>query len=229
MLREGRSRNIPMEPIRLLLVDDHVLFREGVSRLLATERDFEVVAQCGTAVEALAVVARTHVDIVLLDYDLETETGTRFISDAHAQGFRGKILMITAGMNELQCSLAWKLGISGIAMKHTSPGKLLDALRKVAAGGIWNEEPVIIRVGNPGSAPATPLTPRERQVLRGVLEGQTNRDIARNLGASVGSVKAALQQLFDKTGVRTRGQLVRVAIERSIETGVVRSSPWSAQ
>jgi DNA-binding NarL/FixJ family response regulator len=99
-----------MEPIRLLLVDDHVLFWEGVSRLLATEPDFEAVAQCGTAEEALAVVARTPIDIVLLDYDLESETGARFISDASARGFQGKILMVTAGMNGLQCSLAWKLG-----------------------------------------------------------------------------------------------------------------------
>ncbi|MGA3238147.1 MAG: response regulator transcription factor [Bryobacteraceae bacterium] len=209
-----------MQPIRLLLVDDHVLFREGVSRLLATEPDLEAVAQCGTAEEALAFVARTPIDIVLLDYDLDSETGTRFISDASARGFQGKILMVTAGMNGLQCSLAWRLGISGIAMKRTSPAKLLDAIRKVAAGGIWNDEVVISRVGNPGGAKATPLTPRERQVLRGVLEGQTNRDIAYNLGASLGSVKAALQQLFDKTGVRTRSQLVRIAIERSIETGV---------
>jgi DNA-binding NarL/FixJ family response regulator len=216
-----------MGPIRLLLVDDHVLFREGVSRLLATERDFEVVAQCGTAAEALAALASTPIDIVLLDYDLESETGMRFVSDAHARGFRGKILIVTAGMNELQCSLAWKLGISGVAMKHTSPGKLLDTIRKVGAGGIWNEEVVISRVRNPGGAKATPLTPRERQVLRGVLKGETNRDIAHNLGASLGSVKAALQQLFDKTGVRTRSQLVRVAIERSIETGVAPRSPRS--
>jgi two-component system nitrate/nitrite response regulator NarL len=111
-------------------------------------------------------------------------------------------------------------GISGIAMKHTSPAKLLDAIRKVAAGGIWNDEVVISRVGNPGGAKAAPLTPRERQVLRGVLEGQTNRDIASHVGASLGSVKAALQQLFGKTGVRTRSQLVRIVIERSIETGV---------
>jgi len=63
-----------------------------------------------------------------------------------------------------------------------------------------------------------PLTPRERQVLRGVLEGHSNRDIAQNLGTSLATVKAALRHLFDKTGVRTRSQLVGVAIERSLET-----------
>lgn len=213
-----------MASIRLLLLDDHVLFREGLSRLLTTEPGFEVTAQCGTATEALAALERAPVDIVLLDYDLESEMGTRFISDAQARGFAGKILMVTAGMNELQCSLAWKLGISGIALKHTSPGGLLKAIRTVAGGGTWTDEAVTSRK-NPADAKTTSLTPRERQVLRGVLEGQSNRDIAHNLGASLGSVKAALQQLFEKTGVRTRSQLVRVAIERSLETGAAQRPP----
>ncbi len=204
-----------MPRIRLLLLDDHVLFREGLRRLLTSEKDFEVAAQCGTAWEALEVLARTAIDIVLLDYDLETDTGTRFISAAHACGFRGRILMVTAGMNQLQCSLAWKLGIAGIALKNSSPSRLLEAIRTVAGGGKWSDQESIARAAH---APARALTPRERQVLRGVLEGQTNREIAENAGASLSSVKASLQQLFDKTGVRTRGQLVRVAVERSLET-----------
>src|SRR5579863_10004634 len=126
-----------MLPIRLLLLDDHVLFREGLSRLLGTEPDFEMVAQCGTPGEALAVLARAPVDIVLLDYDLEDDTGTRFISAASAAGYRGRILMVTAGMNEMQCALAWKLGISGIALKHSSPASLLQAVREVFAGAVW--------------------------------------------------------------------------------------------
>ncbi len=210
-----------MQPIRLLLLDDHVLFREGVSRLLASEKDFEVVAQCGNPTEALKALERAPVDVVLLDYDLETDTGTRFISAANAGGFRGRILMVTAGMNELQCSLAWKLGISGIALKHSSPGRLLDAIRMVAGGANWNDPEA--RAGTSAQPPPQHgLTPRERQVLRGVLEGETNKEIALKLAVSLSSVKASLQQLFDKTGVRTRGQLVRVAIERSLESVVSR-------
>lgn len=204
--------------LRLLLFDDHLLFREGLTRLLETEDDFEVVAQCGTAPEALDALRRTEVDVVLLDYDLESDTGTRFLSAAHASGYRGKVLMVTAGMNELQCSLAWKLGISGIALKHSSPAKLLVAIRTVASGGKWNDQETIASVGDQSVRKTLGLTPRERQVLRGVLEGQTNQEIADNVGASLSSVKASLQQLFDKTGVRTRGQLVRVAVERSLET-----------
>jgi DNA-binding NarL/FixJ family response regulator len=207
-----------MQRIRLLLVDDHVLFREGVSRLLASESDFEVVAQCGAAEEALEALACERVDVVLLDYDLETETGTRFISAAHAAGFRGKILMVTAGMNELQCSLAWRLGIAGIALKHSSPARLLEAIRTVARGGEWSDYETAASRRGEATAKQDGLTARERQVLRCVLEGQTNKEIAHNVGASLSSVKASLQQLFDKTGVRTRAQLVRVAVERSLET-----------
>src|SRR5208282_5044606 len=131
-------------PIRLLLLDDHVLFREGLSRLLVTEPDFEMVAQCGTPAEALEILEVSTVDIVLLDYDLEDDTGTRFLSAASAAGYRGKVLMVTAGMNELQCSLAWKLGISGISLKHSSPASLLQAIRAVAEGGQWNDQRAIV-------------------------------------------------------------------------------------
>jgi len=208
-----------MPPIRLLLLDDHVLFREGLSRLLVSEPDFQMVAQCGTPAEALKILARSPVDIVLLDYDLEDDTGTRFISAASAAGYRGKILMVTAGMNEMQSALAWKLGISGIALKHSSPASLLQAIRAVFEGGVWNDQRAIVPASAQSSAPHAPgLTPREQQVLRCVLEGLTNKEIAHHVAASLSSVKATLQQLFDKTGVRTRGQLVRIAIERSLET-----------
>jgi len=210
---------IRMNPIRLLLLDDHLLFREGLSRLLVTEPDFEMVAQCGTPSEALKVLSCSPVDIVLLDYDLEDDTGTRFISAATASGYHGKVLMVTAGMNDMQCALAWKLGVSGIALKHSSPASLLQAIRTVAEGGVWNDQRAIGQASNQSNAKHRPgLTPREQEVLRCILEGLTNKDIAHEIGVSLSSVKASLQQLFDKTGVRTRSQLVRIAIERSLET-----------
>ncbi len=211
-----------MQTIRLLLLDDHILFREGLSRLLVSEPDFETVAQCGAPAEALDILSRSVVDIVLLDFDLEDDTGTRFIRAARAAGYRGKILMVTAGMSGLDVALAWKLGISGIFLKHNSPATLLEAIRTVAAGGVWTDQKAV----PPASphAPAQPradhgahLTPREQQVLRSVLEGMTNKEIAYQVGVSLSSVKATLQHLFEKAGVRTRSQLVRIALERSLE------------
>jgi len=211
-----------MQRLRLLLLDEHVLFREGLRRLLASEPDFETVAECGTPSEALEVLLRSSVDIVLLDFDLEDDTGTRFIASAAAAGYRGKILMVTAGMSPMDISVARKFGISGIFLKHNSPASLLDAIRIVAAGGVWMEPtiglPTESRVAKyVGQAESVQLTPREQKVLRSVFEGVTNKEIACRIGVSQSSVKATLQQLFEKTGVRTRGQLVRIALERSLE------------
>lgn len=208
--------------IRLLLIDDHVLFREGLRRLLTSETDFETVAECGSLAEGLAALSRFAIDIVLLDFDLEDETGARFISSAGNRGFAGKILMVTAGMSPLDIAVARKLGIAGIFLKHSSPATLLEAIRTVAAGREWMDAkltPQGTEAANPrASAEKEPLTPREQQVLRSVFEGLTNKEIAHRIGASQSSVKATLQNLFEKTGVRTRGQLVRIALEHSLES-----------
>ena len=211
-----------MPRIRLLLLDDHVLFREGLRRLLISEPDFETVAECGTPAEALKVLSLTEVDVALLDFDLEDDTGTRFIPAAVAAGYRGKILMVTAGMSPPDISACWKLGISGIFLKHSSPATLLEAIRTVAAGGQWTDPKITSssesRPADARDQPGKGLSPREQEVLRSVFEGLTNKEIAHRIGVSQSSVKATLQHLFEKTGVRTRGQLVRIAIERSLET-----------
>jgi two-component system, NarL family, nitrate/nitrite response regulator NarL len=211
-----------MPAIRLLLLDDHVLFREGLRRLLVSETDFETVAECGTTAEALAALTRSRVDIVLLDFDLEEDTGARFISAAAASGYTGKILMVTAGMSPLDIAVARKLGIAGIFLKHSSPATLLAAIRAVAAGGEWMDPKIAHALPSDtaaaGDSGKTPLTAREQAVLRSVFEGLTNKEIAYRIGASQSSVKATLQNLFEKTGVRTRGQLVRIALESSLET-----------
>jgi DNA-binding NarL/FixJ family response regulator len=211
-----------MQRLRLLLLDDHVLFREGLRRLLVTEPDFETVAECGTGAEALEVLSRTAVDVVLLDFDLGEETGTSFIAQAHAAGYRGKILIVTAGMIPLDVTVARNLGVSGIFLKHNSPKTLLEAIRDIALGREWMDSraapsiPVAVEKATPLNAQ---LSPRELGVLRSVFEGLTNKEIAHSIGVSQSSVKATLQRLFEKTGVRTRSQLVRIAIERSLETG----------
>jgi DNA-binding NarL/FixJ family response regulator len=209
-----------MQRIRLLLLDDHILFREGLQRLLVSEADFETVAECGTPGEALEVLSRCRVDVVLLDFDLEDDTGTRFIASAKGAGYEGKILMVTAGMSPLDVSVARKLGISGIFLKHNPPKSLIEAIRVIAEGGLWVDPkmtPAGTADGIANSSASTRLTPRERKVLRCVFEGLTNKEMAYDLGVSQSSIKATLQNLFDKMGVRTRGQLVRIAIERSLE------------
>jgi DNA-binding NarL/FixJ family response regulator len=210
-----------MQLIRLLLIDDHILFRDGLSRLLALEPDFDVVAACGATAEALATLARKPVDIVLLDYDLGEDHGSHFISAARGAGYGGKILMVTAGMTAKESSTALHLGASGIFLKHNSPGTLAKAVRLIMGGEIWVDPKVIRlmadRVDQREEERVNPLlTEREQQVLGGIFEGLTNKEIGAQLGVTDGAVKATLQQLFQKTGVRTRGQLVRIALEGSL-------------
>jgi DNA-binding NarL/FixJ family response regulator len=208
--------------IRILLIDDHSLFRESLSRLLQTESDFHIAATCASATEALALPQLAEIDVVLLDYDLGHEQGTLFVDRARGSGFLGHILMVTAGMSDAIMLRALESGSSGVFLKHSPPSRLVEAIRKVVAGEVWLD-PAVTRsiiaaaTGNAAAPRAQGLTQREQAVLKGVFEGLTNKEIGARLAISESSVKAVLQQLFEKTGVRTRSQLVRIALEKHSE------------
>ncbi len=210
-----------MLPIRLLLLDDHTLFREGLSRLLGSEPDFDMAGHCAASGEAMALLRNTRPDVVLLDFDLGEDHGSEFIAAARKAGYQGKFLMITAGMSATESSIALQLGASGIFLKHNSPTVLAQAIRTVAEGGMW-VDPKVIRLMADGVHQSIEhgvrrhLTEREQEVLRGIFEGLSNKEIASQLNVTEGAVKATLQQLFQKTGVRTRSQLVRIALEASL-------------
>ena len=111
----------PMDKIRILLLDDHSLFREGLRRLLEAEPDFEMAACCASVGEATEALRHKHVDLVLLDYDLGKERGFEFIAHAREKGFEGRFLVVTAGMSDTESVKALDLGVSGIFPKHSSP------------------------------------------------------------------------------------------------------------
>lgn len=202
--------------ITILLVDDHALFRESVARLLGAESGFEVIPPCGTVEEALEVLRKVHVDIVLLDYDLGQHDGIEFMQAAKKAGFAGRVLVVTAGVEESKVAQLIHTGISGIFMKHNSAGLLAQGIRDVIAGKVWFDQQLLqdaISASNKRRA-ISKFTQRERQVLSFVFEGLANKEIAERIGVSESSVKATLQQLFSKTGVHTRSQLVRIALEQ---------------
>jgi len=209
-----------MRTIRLLLVDDHVLFRESLSRLLAAQTGFEIAGSCGNIAEALPILKREPIDIVLLDFDLGDDHGSAFIDEARRAGFRGKFLMVTAGMDAVESSTVLTLGVSGIFHKHNPPGTLTKAIEQVAGGEMWVDQGTIQlladKVPRRAETVRPNLTEREQSVLRGIFEGLSNKEIAGQLGVSESAIKATLQQLFHKTGVRTRSQLVRIALEGAL-------------
>jgi len=175
-------------------------------------------AHCASASKGIEILEQKPIDIVLLDYDLGKESGFQFLADARELGFAGRVLMVTAGMSDAEAVRALRLGVSGIFRKHSSPAVLAQAIRKVMAGETWLDpgslQAIIEAAKHAGPSPRDrPFTPRESQVLRGVFEGLSNKEIGAQLDISESSVKAALQQLFQKTGVRTRSQLVRIVLE----------------
>ena len=200
-------------------MDDHSLFRESLSRLLQAEPDLRIVATCSSATEALAIIEREPVDLVLLDYDLGEEEGALFLDSAKSNAFPGRILMVTAGMSDAGTLRALEAGAAGIFLKHSPPAQLIEAIYKVMRGEMFLDSRAVrsLVAGASGKSEeqrsSQPFNQRERAVLKGVFEGFTNKEIAGQLQISEGSVKAVLQQLFDKTGVRTRSQLVRIALE----------------
>ena len=207
------------QALHILLLDDHALFRESVSRLLSAEAGFEVVAHCGAIEEALQVLGRKPIDLVLLDFDLGERDGREFLHKAREQGFKGKVLLVTAGIDAGAASQLIRSGISGVFRKHDSAALLAQGIRDVMAGKVWLEQEQLqtaLRTESTSSrvSGTRRFTEREQQVLFFVFEGLANKEIAARIGVSEGSVKSTLQQLFSKTGVRTRSQLVRIVLEQ---------------
>jgi two-component system, NarL family, nitrate/nitrite response regulator NarL len=208
--------------IQVMLLTDLGLFRGSLSRLLASEPDLEVVGECGTSAEALECLKASSADIVLLDFDIGAEIGNDFISSAQLAGYQGRFLIVAGSEDVRHSAIALKLGASGIFMKSKTPDRLIQAIRLVGSGGMWVDQEIIQTLAGEMINRIPPLRDqdfgralddRERNVLRGIVGGLTNRKIGDNLGLSESSIKNVVQQLFGKAGVRSRSQLVRAAFE----------------
>jgi DNA-binding NarL/FixJ family response regulator len=204
--------------IRVLIVDDHTLFRESLGRLLEADTECKVVGACSSVDEALRIIAKEAIDLVLLDYDLGEKPGTQFLDESRRCGFAGPVLMVTGGMADAVMLRALDKGVAGVFLKSSPLVELLQAIRRVMNRETWLDpglvKSLITDTRRTRETREESLSVRERRVLRGVFEGLSNKEIGQRLNISEGSVKAALQQLFARTGVRTRSQLVRIAVER---------------
>jgi DNA-binding NarL/FixJ family response regulator len=214
--------------IRLLLVDDHTLFRESLRRLLESEPGVEISGDFATAEDALAAVREgLTFDAALVDYELQgpgNSDGLELVLRLRVLRPEARVLMVTAGMGTAELVRAVTELNAGIFLKTEPTVELMLAIRRTAQGERWISSRASLAMLSSGEMAAAPerqaggeLSAREARVLRGVLEGQSNKEIGAQLEMTESAVKAVLQKLFERAGVRSRSQLVRYAIEAQIE------------
>jgi two-component system nitrate/nitrite response regulator NarL len=204
--------------INVLLVDDHAMFRDGMARLLEQRPGVTIAGQCSSSSEALSVLQTCGANMVLLDVDLGSERALDFVLEARKRGFEGQVLVVTAGVSGPEAVQLVRSGVAGILHKQHSGDALCEAVAKVASGGVWLEDdylqPLFRSVDLTKTHGRPRLTDREKEILRLIFQGLTNKEIGGRLQLSESAVKASLRQLFDKLGARTRAQLVKVALEQ---------------
>lgn len=207
-------------PIRVFIVDDHPVVREGVAMLAASAPDVEVVGRAAAAAEALAGVAATAPDVVLLDLDLGSEDGEALIPELHLRAPRAAVLVLTGLRAAQRLEAAALAGARGLVRKTEDADAILRAIRAVHAGELWFPRGVLDDAlqRRQAAAPGR-LTTRERELVALVAEGHRNAEIARRLRLSEKTVRNQLSTVYSKLGVSDRMQLMihayRLGLARS--------------
>lgn len=203
-------------PVRVLLVDDHPVVREGLRAILEAEPDFCVLGACGSGAEAVRQAASLRPDVVLMDLRLPELDGVEATRQIVAAG-TSAVLVLTTYDNDADIVRALAAGAIGYLLKDSSRTELTRGLRAAARGETVLAQLVATRLAARVRGPAQPqLTRREVQVLRCVAEGLSNPDIGRRLFIGEATVKSHLTRIFDKLEVSDRTAAVTVAIARGV-------------
>jgi len=223
--------------IRIVVADDHPIFRDGLCKLLALEEDFEVVAQAQDGREVLDVLQQYEPDILLLDLKMPGLDGLGTLQRLQAARNRTRVIVLTASDDKNEFVQAMKLGTSGIVLKQTATDLLIKSIRKVHAGEIWLDShttAAVIRqfvssddvppppqaaVAAPRERERSPLSQREREIVALVAQGFKNKEMAEKMFISEQTVKNHLHNIFDKLGVSDRLELALYAIHNNLHTG----------
>lgn len=208
------------ERIRIVIVDDHDLVREGLRSLLGQYEDIDVVGESGTIDGAVDAVQQLRPDLVLLDLRLDGEDGAEVARRLRAAGSRVRILVLSVHDTSRHLREALAAGADGYLLKSVSAAALADGIRSAAAGQtVIGQEfvPKLLEDASRGVPMGKPeLTPREQQVLELVAEGLANREIAEKLGMSTRTAQKHLENLFKKVGVHDRTELVTRAFRQGM-------------
>jgi DNA-binding NarL/FixJ family response regulator len=217
--------------IRLLIADDERLFRDALQLLLETEPGFKVVGQAGDGAEAAMMACRLLPDVLLLDLAMPRLPGMEALRAVASGATRVRTILLTASMTRADVLTALQLGARGVVMKDASPELLFKSIRAVMEGQYWIDREAVsdlvtalresrVAAAPPprATAPERPfnLTTREVEIVRAVVDGDSNKQIASRFGLSEDTVKHHLTSVFDKLGVSTRLELAVFAINHTI-------------
>ncbi len=209
----------------VVVADDHPIVRLGVRHILQTTEDFSVVGEAGDGQDAVALVDRLHPDILLLDLAMPNLPGLEALRQLADGTTHTATVILTAAIQTRQILEALQLGARGIVLKEEVAAQLVDALRAVVGGQYWLGGHAIAglmvalqSLAGRADAPsrAFGLTPREYEMVGAVVEGRTNRDIARTFSITEDTVKRHLTHIFDKTGVSSRLELAMFAVHHRL-------------
>lgn len=210
-------------PIRVLIADDHPIFRMGLRRLLDTEPDFEVVGEASDGRQALALTRSLQPDLLLLDLAMPEANGLDVLRELDVEGQRLRTVLLTASLEQSDTLLALRLGAAGVLLKTAATDLLFKCMRSVMAGEYWFGRDALrsavdaflrLQAPQPELRPKPfGLTARELEVVALVATGASNKDIASALSLSEETVKHHLSKIFDKTGQSSRVELALFAVQ----------------
>ncbi len=215
------------QEIRILLADDHPIFRDGLKRLLEAEPGFKVIGEASNGVEAVRLVKQLKPELLLLDLSMPQQTGIEAIRELGSLGASVRIILLTAAAEKSQIVEALQLGARGVVLKDSATQLLIQAIRTVMGGEYWvGREQVsnlvqYLRMLMQTTAQETKqrkfgLTPRELEIVSAVVAGFANKEIAGHFKISEDTVKHHLSNIFDKLGVSTRLELALFAVNQSL-------------
>lgn len=213
--------------IRIVIADDHTIFRDGLRRLLDLDEEFEVVGEAADGAQAVAMVEQHQPAILLLDLAMPKIPGLEALRELSLRHFTTRTILLTAAIERRQVIEALQMGACGIVMKDAATQLLLQAIRTVVAGLYWvGHAPVTdmmmyLREQNISQAPSKArtsfgLTRRETEILGTIVAGLSNKEIAQKFILSEDTVKHHLTNIFDKVGVSSRLELALFAINNRL-------------
>jgi len=206
------------QPIRIVIADDHAIFRDGLRRLLATQEDFRVIGEASDGKEAIAMASDLRPDVLLLDLAMPRVPGMEVLRELAHQEVAVRTILLTAAIQPFAVTSALQLGARGIVLKASPPEMLLKSIRSVCEGQFWvGSEPVttFARTGQASSG-GFGLTSREIEIISAIKEGSSNREIASKLAISEETVKRHLSNIYAKLGVSSRLELAVLASEQHL-------------